>query len=64
MEKRYIKMAITLGGEDKRKEAMELFIRALTAAPYSFINALSGESYARELIDGANEFKNYLFPEE
>jgi hypothetical protein len=41
---------------------MELFIRALQAAPDSFIKALSGKSYARELIDGATEFKGYLFP--
>jgi hypothetical protein len=55
-------MALTLGDEDKRKEAMELFIRALQAAPDSFITALSGKSYARELVDGAAEFKEYLFP--
>jgi hypothetical protein len=55
-------MALTLGDEDKRKEAMELFIRALQAAPDSFIKALSGKSYAGELIDGATEFKGYLFP--
>jgi hypothetical protein len=47
---------------DKRKEAIELFIRALQAAPDSFIKALSGKSYAKELIDGATEFKEYLFP--
>jgi hypothetical protein len=56
-------MALTLGDEDKRKEAMELFIRALQAAPDSFIKALSGKNYAKELIDGAIEFKGYLFPE-
>jgi hypothetical protein len=48
--------------EDKRKEAMELFIRALQAAPGSFITALSGKGYAKQLIDGASEFKEYLFP--
>jgi hypothetical protein len=56
-------MALTLGDEDKRKESMELFIRALQAAPDSFIKALSGKNYAKELIDGATEFKAYLFPE-
>jgi hypothetical protein len=55
-------MALTLGDEDKRKEAMELFIRALQAAPDSLVKALSGKSYAKELIDGAVEFKEYLFP--
>jgi len=56
-------MALTVGDEDKRKEAMELFIRALQAAPDSLIKALSGKSYAKELIDGATAFKDYLFPE-
>jgi hypothetical protein len=49
--------------EDKRKEAMELFIRALQAAPDSLVKALSGKSYAKEIIDGATAFKEYLFPE-
>jgi hypothetical protein len=61
-QKRGSIMALTLGNEDKRKEAMELFIRALQAAPDSFIKALSGKNYAKELIDGASEFKEYLFP--
>ena len=55
-------MGMTFSDEDKRKEAMELFIRALQAAPDSFVKALSGKSYAKELIDGASEFKDYLFP--
>jgi hypothetical protein len=55
-------MAITIGGENQRKEAMELFIRALQAAPDSFIKALSGKNYAKEIIDGASVFKGYLFP--
>jgi hypothetical protein len=55
-------MGLTVNEEDKRKEAMELFIRALQAAPDSFVKALSGKSYAQALIDGANEFKEYLFP--
>jgi hypothetical protein len=55
-------MAITIGDEDKRKESMEFFIRALPAAPDSFVTSLSGKNSARELIDGATEFKEYLFP--
>lgn len=55
-------MALLMTDEDKRKEAMELFIKALQAAPDSFIKALSGKSYAKQLIDGAAEFKEYLFP--
>jgi hypothetical protein len=55
-------MGITIGEDNRRKEALELFIRALSAAPDSFVKALSGKSYAQQLIDGANEFKDYLFP--
>ena len=54
-------MGLTLNDEDKRKEAMELFIRALSAAPDSFVKALSGKNYAKQVIDGASEFKEYLF---
>jgi len=56
-------MAMTLGDEDKRKESLEFFIRALQAAPDSFVKALSGKSYAKEIIDGATSLKEYLFPE-
>jgi len=55
-------MALTVGDEDKRKEAMELFIRALQAAPDSFIKALTGKNFAKQIIDGATEFKDYLYP--
>jgi hypothetical protein len=53
-------MAITLGDEDKRSNGF--FIRALQAAPDSFVKALTGKSYAKQMIDGANEFKEYPFP--
>jgi len=55
-------MAITVGDEDKRKEAMELFIRALQAAPDSFVKALTGKNYAKQIIEGATEFIEYLYP--
>jgi hypothetical protein len=55
-------IALTFGNEDKRKEAMEFFIRDLQTAPDSFIKALSGKIYAKESIEGAAEFKEYLFP--
>lgn len=55
-------MGLVLTDEDKKKEAMELFIRALQAAPDSFVKALSGKSYAKEIVDGTDEFKDYLFP--
>ena len=55
-------MALTINDEDKRKEAMELFIRALQAAPDSLVKALSGKNYAQQVIDGASGFKDYLYP--
>ena len=55
-------MALTINDEDRRREALELFIRALQAAPDSFIKALSGKKYAQEVINGASEFKDFLFP--
>jgi hypothetical protein len=55
-------MALLMTDEDKRKDAMELFIKALQAAPSSAITSLCGKSYAKELINGATEFKEYLFP--
>jgi hypothetical protein len=56
-------MALLMTDEDKRKDAMELFIKALHAAPGSFISSLCGKSYAKQLIDGADVFKEYLFPD-
>jgi hypothetical protein len=56
-------MALLMTEEDKRKEAMELFIRAVQAAPGSFITSLSGAGYAKQLIDGAKAFRDYLFPD-
>ena len=55
-------MALALGDEDKRKEAMDFFIRALHAAPDSLVKSQTGKSYAQQVIDGAIAFKNYLFP--
>ena len=40
---------MTLNDEDKRKESVELFIRALSAAPDSLVKALTGKNYAIRL---------------
>ncbi len=56
-------MGLTLNDEDKRKESLEVFIRALQAAPDSFVKNLSGKSYAQQVIDGAKGIKDYLFPD-
>jgi len=49
--------------EDQRKQAIDLYIRALAAAPDSLIKSLSGKEYAKHTIDGAKEIAEYLFPQ-
>jgi len=53
---------MTLNPEDQRKQALEIFIRALAAAPDSFMKSLSGKEYAKHAVDGAQEIEGYLFP--
>ena len=55
---------MTFDAEDKRKQALEMFIRALSAAPDSFIKSLTGKEYAKHTIDGAQAIEEYLFPNE
>jgi len=55
-------MSMTLNPEDQRKQAFELFVRALAAAPDSLIKSLSGKEYAKHAVDGAKEIEAYLFP--
>jgi ribosomal protein L36 len=44
---------MTLDKEDQRKQAFELFVRALQAAPDSLIKSLTGKEYAAHIVDGA-----------
>jgi hypothetical protein len=37
-------------------------IRALVAAPDSFIKSLTGKEYAAHAVDGAQVFAKYLYP--
>ncbi len=53
---------MTLDTEDQRKQAFELFIRALTAAPDSLIKSLTGKEYAKHAIEGAQAIEEYIFP--
>jgi hypothetical protein len=50
--------------EDQRKQALDLYIRALSAAPDSLIKSLSGKEYAKHTIEGAKEIEGYLFPDD
>jgi hypothetical protein len=53
---------MTLATEDQRKQAFELFVRALQAAPDSLIKSLTGKEYASHAVDGAKVIEDYLFP--
>jgi hypothetical protein len=55
---------MTLDTEDQRKQAFELFIRALAAAPDSLVKSLTGKEYAKHAIEGAQTIEEYLFPKE
>jgi len=48
--------------EDQRKQSVELFIRALQAAPDSFLKALTGKEYATHVLEGAKVLESYLYP--
>lgn len=50
--------------EDQRKQAFELFVKALAAAPDSLVKPLTGKEYANHAIDGAKAIEDYLFPKE
>jgi hypothetical protein len=52
---------MTLDDEEKKKQAMDLYIRALSAAPEALIKSLSGKEYAKHAVDGAKEIEGYLY---
>jgi len=53
---------MTLNPEDQRKQAFELFVRALAAAPDSLVKPLTGKEYATHAVEGAKIIEEYLFP--
>ena len=55
---------MTLNPEDQKKQAFEIFIRALAAAPDSLVKSLSGKEFAKHTVDGAKEIEDYLFPKQ
>jgi len=55
---------MTLNPEDQKKQALELFIRALAAAPEAFIKPLTGKEYAKHAVEGAKEIEEYIFPKQ
>jgi hypothetical protein len=52
---------MTLDTEDQRKQAFELFVKALGAAPDSLLKSLTGKEYATHAVDGAKVIEDYLY---
>ena len=52
---------MTLDTESQHKESLDVFIRALQAAPDSLIKSLSGREFARHVIDGAKEIESIMY---
>lgn len=52
---------MTLDAESQHKEALDVFIRALQAAPDSLIKSLTGKEFARHVIDGAEEIERFIY---
>jgi hypothetical protein len=50
--------------EDQKKQAFELFIRALAAAPEALVKPLTGKEYAKHAVEGAKEIEEYIFPKQ
>lgn len=55
---------MTLDTESQHKEALDVFIRSLQAAPDSLIKSLSGKEFARHVVDGAKEIKKFIYSQE
>lgn len=52
---------MTLDTESQHKESLDVFIRALQAAPDSLIKSLTGREFARHVIDGAKAIEEYIY---
>ena len=52
---------MTLDTESQHKESLDVFIRALQAAPDSLIKSLSGREFARHVTDGAKEIESFMY---
>ncbi len=52
---------MTLDAESQHKESLDVFIRALQAAPDSLIKSLTGKEFAHHVIDGAKEIEKFIY---
>ena len=55
---------MTLDTESQHKEALDVFIRSLQAAPDSLIKSLSGKEFARHVVDRAKEIEKFIYSQE
>ena len=55
---------MTLDCESQHKEALDVFIRALQAAPDSLVKSLSGKEFARHVIDGTKEIEQFIYSQD
>lgn len=55
---------MTLDTESQHKEALDVFIRSLQAAPDSLIKSLSGKEFARHVVDGAKKIEKFIYSQE
>lgn len=55
---------MTLDTESQHKEALDVFIRSLQAAPDSLIKSLTGKEFARHVIDGAKEIEQFIYSQD
>lgn len=55
---------MTLDTERQHKEALDVFIRSLQAAPDSLIKSLTGKEFARHIIDGAKEIEQFIYSQD
>jgi hypothetical protein len=61
-DKKMEELPMDIDPEDQRKQALEMYIRALAAAPDSLIKSLTGKECASHAVDGAKIIEGYLYP--
>jgi hypothetical protein len=53
---------MTFDPEDQHKQALDIYIRAVQAAPDSLLKSLTGKEYATHTVEGAKVIEEYLYP--
>ena len=53
---------MTLDYEEQKKQALDIYVRLVNAAPDSLIKSLTGKEIAKQAIEGAKIIEDYIFP--